>query len=401
MGALACPPGRLKLTSSAVGAACPIVFASWVLCLAFLLPLPAAFAAEQEDEPSAQLAEIAAAIGQIEEWLVTANAQQSSEEKALQAAQQEIDELNQAAALITQNLETLIEQALVLESRRLELQQATEQNSRLLGSTLRAQYVAGNDASLKLLLNGEDLSRQERMAEYYRHIDLAIVSQIESYRQLQRELELVAVELQENSEQTQNEQAAMNLWLTELELARVERNEALNLLQASIAAKGSELSQLRSNRAELQRLVEEVNQAILDIPSPQDLAPFEGLKGQLSKPVSSDIASNFGASYGNGSLRRQGIIFATQEGEEVRSVHGGRVVFADWLRGSGLLIILDHGEGYLSLYGSNQSLTRTAGQWVESGEVLALASGGDDSSTGLYFEIRHNGEALNPESWWR
>ena len=109
-----------------------------------------------------------------------------------------------------------------------------------------------------------------------------------------------------------------------------------------------------------------------------------------------------GSDYGGGSLVRKGLSYAPNPGNPVRAVHAGRVVFADWLRGSGLLIVLDHGQGYMSLYGHNEALTVSGGDWVDAGEVLARSGiNSSDRTAGLYFEIRRNGEPQDPTAWLR
>jgi septal ring factor EnvC (AmiA/AmiB activator) len=118
--------------------------------------------------------------------------------------------------------------------------------------------------------------------------------------------------------------------------------------------------------------------------------------------VEGDALNRFGATYSDGNLHRQGIVLSAEEGAPVRAVHPGRVVFSDWLRGSGLLVVVDHGEGYMSLYANNGSLIKRNGDWVNRGEALATAgsNGGMDGS-GIYFEIRHNGQAEDPATWWQ
>ena len=137
------------------------------------------------------------------------------------------------------------------------------------------------------------------------------------------------------------------------------------------------------------------------VPRPSEHIPFPELKGLLPWPGDGPLVARFGANYEIGNLRRKGIIIAAEEGSAVRAVHSGRVVFANWLKGSGLLIILDHSDGYMSVYAHNQTLLKHSGDWVGGGEIISTtgSSGGQDSA-GIYFEIRQNGVASNPLDWF-
>jgi septal ring factor EnvC (AmiA/AmiB activator) len=128
--------------------------------------------------------------------------------------------------------------------------------------------------------------------------------------------------------------------------------------------------------------------------------PFASRKGELAWPAKGRIGARFGSARGVGRLYWDGVLIEAPEGGEVRSVHYGRVAFADWLRGFGLLLIIDHGDGYMTLYGYNQSLFKETGEWVEAGEVIAqVGRSGGRSTSGVYFGIRHNGEPIDPKKW--
>ena len=132
----------------------------------------------------------------------------------------------------------------------------------------------------------------------------------------------------------------------------------------------------------------------------QDARPFSKLRAKLPWPVRGNVSRQFGETVGNSDMRTNGIRIRTEEQAPVTAVHYGRVVFANWLRGFGLMIIIDHGDGFMSLYGNNDSLNYSAGEWVRAGDTIAQAgSSGGRSKPGLYFEIRRDGQPENPESW--
>jgi len=155
-----------------------------------------------------------------------------------------------------------------------------------------------------------------------------------------------------------------------------------------------------SDRQQLEDLLSSVEEAIADLDLPEATTPIKQLKGKLPWPTQGEIVRNFGSRDTSSGSRWKGVLIRAKEGNEVHAIHYGHVVFADWLRGFGLLLIIDHGNGYMSLYGHNQSIYKQTGDWVASNEVVSSVgnSGGRDN-TGLYFEIRRNGKPQNPKSW--
>ena len=132
-----------------------------------------------------------------------------------------------------------------------------------------------------------------------------------------------------------------------------------------------------------------------------DSEPFEDMRGRLPWPVNGDLLASFGSVRGGSGLPRQGALIAAATGQPVRAVHRGRVAYADWLRGFGLLLIVDHGDGFMSLYGHNETLVRDTGDWVESAEIIATAGdSGGYAEPSLYFEIRRDGKPVDPGRWW-
>ena len=214
------------------------------------------------------------------------------------------------------------------------------------------------------------------------------------------ELADVQQQLDDNLSQLQQQETELARQSQELAAARDERAAALAALDADIDSRSQELEQLQFDQAELQALLDEIARSMEGVRSFADVPPITASQGRLNRPVNGDVAARFGSTYGGGSLSRQGIIIRTSEGSPVQAIHPGQVVFSDWLRGAGLLVIVDHGAGYMSLYGGNEALAKNAGDWVDAGEVLATSGlGGENGSPGLYFEIRRNGSALDPEDW--
>jgi septal ring factor EnvC (AmiA/AmiB activator) len=181
------------------------------------------------------------------------------------------------------------------------------------------------------------------------------------------------------------------------------RAKAVAALRQQLAKQGGALKRLQADEQRLQELVHSLQNLLADIPS--DAAhnkPFNAMKGALRWPARGQLSARFGAPRGDSGLTWQGVLITAPEGGKVHAVAQGRVAFADWMRGFGLLLIIDHGDGYMSLYGHNQALYKEVGEWVDTGEVVAtLGASGGQIQAGLYFELRHRGRPVNPRKWCR
>jgi len=182
---------------------------------------------------------------------------------------------------------------------------------------------------------------------------------------------------------------------------RVEREAVLAQFDARLKDGETRLAALGRDERELLRLLEELRDIFADIPKQIDAAqPFASLKGRLKRPLAGSVQVGFGQGIGPGRAS-EGWLIDARVGDEVHAVAPGRVAFADWLKGFGLLLILDHGDGYMSLYAQNESLLRDVGDWVAVGDVLSTAgASGGAAQAGLYLELRHQGRPLDPQPWF-
>ncbi|MBT72221.1 MAG: hypothetical protein CMQ15_09320 [Gammaproteobacteria bacterium] len=360
------------------------------------------FAAEQSEQAQRDLAATSSAIEAIQSWLNEANTRQSDEEQSLKAAELALAAVSQSVTTLQTLINDTETELAVLQDRQESLANARAQQSKVLGQAIRAVYMSGNQNILKMLLNQEDLSEGARMLHYYRVFSESQLASIESYRSLIGEIDEVNQGLESRLSDLSQQRRNLDQQLVSLNDAKSSRETALAELNSDIASQRTELERLEINQAELQALIEEIRRAMEGIRSFADVPPFEEQQGTLAPPAEGPLISHFGSRYGDGNLTRQGITIGVSEGTPVRAIHPGQIVFADWLRGSGLLVIVDHGDGFMSLYGSNQALAMQAGEWVDGGEVLATSgNGGVANSPGLYFEIRLHGQAQNPTNWLR
>lgn len=272
-----------------------------------------------------------------------------------------------------------------------------------LEAQIRAAYRIGQTPVLQLLLNQEDPARVSRALRYYDYYNRARLDAIGEAESLLTELDELTRQEREASEKLESARLATEQQRKALQGKQKQRSQVLAKLEKQLKASGGKLKALRGDEKRLQNLLDELSQLLADIPPPpREKEPFRKRRGKLPWPVEGKVLSGFNAKRGDSPVRWQGMVINAGPGTEVRAVHHGHVVFADWLQGFGLITIVDHGGGYMTLYGNNEVLHKDTGDWISSGETIATA--GDDRgqlSTGVYFEIRRNGRPLNPKPWLR
>ena len=359
-------------------------------------------AAQEREQAERDLSEVSAAIADIQAWLQQAATRETEQESALRETQLALSDAQQALAEQTQALAAARAEQQSLQQQSRELLASKREQEQVLAALLRHAYINRKDNALNSLLNAESLSEGARQLQYTRYLSEFQLDRIETFNAILSELAALDAEVAQNlSLMVRQQQQAIRLE-NELEQARESQTAALAELRNSIASRSSAMTQLETQQSELQQLIEEITRALEGVSSFDQITPLADSRSKLPPPVDEPVAHAFGASYGGGSLVRKGLSYAPNPGNPVRAVHAGRVVFADWLRGSGLLIVLDHGQGYISLYGHNEALTVNGGDWVDAGEVLARSGvNSSDRTAGLYFEIRRNGEPQDPTAWLR
>lgn len=290
-----------------------------------------------------------------------------------------------------------------LRTRQQNLQQTITEQRRYLAGQVRAAYMMGRQEYFKILLNQEDPATVGRMITYYDYLNRARTEQIAKINAALQELESVRASMVEESERLNQLRARQAEEMQQLQASSEDREVVLAKLKGEISSKDKELERMLRDEKQLEELIKAVIEALADIPPEAGKhKPFGSLKGKLKWPVRGPLLAEFGTERNTAELRWQGVMIKAREGQEVKAISNGRVAFADWLRGYGLLIIIDHGDGYMSLYGHNQSLYKEAGDWVEGGDLIAsVGSSGGNERTALYFEIRHEGKPDNPKRWCR
>ncbi len=299
-----------------------------------------------------------------------------------------------------QELERLAEQIAEQEQQQEGLRNALGDQQEALATLLRASYAISRNADLRLLLAQDQMRDVSRVLGYQRALQQGRRQQLETLMEQLSELLAVIASLAESRTQLDQVLLRRNQELTEVQNRRSERADVLRTVQSRLTDTQAQINQLARSERELEALLESLQDIFADIPKELDSAPdFSALRGQLAWPSRGRLSARFGTTLDNG-RRVDGVIISTATGSEIHAVAGGRVAFSEWLRGFGLLTIVDHGDGYLSLYAHADALLKDVGDWVTGGELIALAgdSGGRDEPA-VYFELRHQGKPVDPARW--
>lgn len=372
---------------------------SLLLVLGFYAAIPA-IAETDQAELEEKLQELESEINKFKEMLDKTRGEKSSLESNLEYNEKNINDLLKKIQNIESDLTEGEDRIGRLLDEERELQLAKSEQQQYIADQIRAAYKIGDQAYLKVLLNQEDPNQISRMLTYYDYFNRARAEQIQAYNQTIEQLQSVTKLIDSENQILANNGLKLQLERSELMLVQATKRKVLVALNKEISATGMEIEKLVADRLQLEQLIQRIQARISNLPTPADVVPFESLKGQLLLPVAGQISHRYGTRRNAGKLRWSGLLINAAEGEPVYAVHYGRVVFSDWLRGFGLLMIINHGEGYMSLYGHNQVLYRETGDWVTAGDTIAaVGDSGGQNKPGLYFEIRAAGKTADPQLW--
>ena len=340
-------------------------------------------------------------IQQVEQSINSAQQQRQSTRNILRDTERRIGKSAKRLRVFEGRIERQREELTGLQKRRQQEQQQLDKHREVLEKQIQAAYAMGRQERLKILLNQQDPVKLSRVMTYYDYLNAErsqrmslIKEMLAELKRLEKEITTEEARLLVLKEREQGERS-------KLERVRREREQAVATLNSTIKDKSQQMQHLKQDEQRLQEVLATLQQALAGLSQEVfDDKPFKKLRGKLPWPAKGRITAHFGSAKNVGDLRWDGVLIAAPEGREVRAIHYGRIAFADWLRGFGLLLIIDHGDGYMTLYGHNQSLFKEAGEWVEPGEVVALVgNSGGRSDPGIYFGIRYNGKAVNPRRW--
>jgi septal ring factor EnvC (AmiA/AmiB activator) len=382
-----------------------------------LVPLSVQAATREED-----LAALRERISSLKTELEGRESDRREARDALRASEVAISDANRALQAVEAQARAARAAIAELAARRDSQERLLESGQAALGRLLAARSLAGISGGapdfVRLALSGEDLAEAARRLHYLTYVSLAAAQIIEGHRSAL----VVAARLKAESEHKARELAAIEArGRDDRELLLKERREHRRLLEriaGEIRSARKRIQMLLADESRLARLVEEIGKVLAARPgagyarvtavpeastgagSVTSARLFSSLRGSLRLPVRGELAGRFGTPHPEGGISAKGVFIRAPEGEQVRAVGAGRVVYADWMRGFGNLLIVDHGEAFLSIYGNNESLLKQTGDLVTLGEPLAtVGHSGGNEQTGLYFELRHLGRAFDPLRW--
>jgi septal ring factor EnvC (AmiA/AmiB activator) len=314
-----------------------------------------------------------------------------SDEEAIAAAAKKVNSTKTSLAQIDNTLAELKQR-----QEELETLKVSQQNT--LSKQLASAYLAGNHDYTKMMLNQQSPATIERMLAYYQYLNKARMKSINELKQTITELDEIKVTQTSKQKQLTKLMAEQQVQSKRLNQEQDQRQLTLNELQRTLNTKGAELEQLQIEEASLKRVVEQALKAMRDNPS---MEGFDKQGGKLKWPTKGRVTAGFGSPR-SGQVVWKGTMLSAPEGQNIRAVSGGKVIYADWLKGFGMVMVIDHGKGYMSLYGHAQALLKSPGDMVKTGEAIALVGrSGGQTEPGLYFEIRYKGQAVDPAKYCR
>jgi septal ring factor EnvC (AmiA/AmiB activator) len=264
---------------------------------------------------------------------------------------------------------------------------------------VRAAYMSGSQEKIKLLLNQRDPATLGRLMAYYRYLNDYRADNISAVTEEIRKLDKLQSQIAAEEARLTGLAKSHYAELTKLNNSQEERQSLLASLRKKIVNEGQEVDRLAAQEEDLTRLIAELTSILSDYPISSE-EPFSKHKGKLTWPVAGTLIHDFGQPRVGGKIKWNGVVMAAPRGREVRAVYHGRIAFADWLAGMGLLVIVDHGEGYMTLYGYNETILKNAGDWVAPGDVIAtVGDSGGQAQASVYFELRKGTKPVNPRRW--
>lgn len=411
------------------------------LALVVLAGLFSQAIADQRAETQQQLEAARKDVAELKKLLEQLQQEKSGVQKELRSTETEMGDLEKQVKSLENELKKSEDEIQRLNQEKKKLQDARLEQQRLIGIQARAAYQSGRQEYLKLLLNQQEPEKFSRTLTYYDYLSQARLEQLETFNETLRQLANVENDIATQQAQLSEQRSALDSRREQLAAVRQERQQALAKLNREYSAGGQKLKARQQEQAELAQVLKTIEEtlarqareaeearqralaeqrrqqqeqsrpgrpATTDGPLVSSTGtsyggPFSQAKGKLPWPVDGRLVARYGTPRGSDARTKwDGVLIGAAAGSQVRAVHGGRVVFADWLRGAGLLVILDHGNGYLSLYGHNQSLLKDAGDIVKAGEPIAtVGTSGGQNTPALYFAIRQQGRPSDPALWCR
>lgn len=344
-----------------------------------------------------KLEELQKNIEQLKKDLNAVKSERGKLQEALEDSESEIETLENKVDSLNEDIETQDSELQSLQQQHKQLNRQRQAHKQLIAAQVRSAYQSGPQSPLKILLNQQSPERLTRLNTYHDYILGARNAKLAQYLSTLNEIAALTPKVRASRERLSERKSQLSLRQQQLKKEQQTRSRTLEQLAKVIASKDAQLALEKDNQARLNVLLEEMTATLANTNTG---GRFSQLQGQLPWPAEGRLRHRYGSSRVGAQLNWEGIMIEASAGAPVVAVHAGTVIFADYLRGHGLLIIVDHGEGYMSLYAHNQTLLKRTGDQVAGGDIIArVGNSGGQSYSGLYFEIRHQGRPTNPGPW--
>ena len=376
-----------------------------VLCC--LISANTAYASQQEE-----LENLRTRIATMQREIDKTSESKSEAADALRESERGISDSNRKLAELAEQLRAADKKLNGLQTQEQQLGNNLDTQQAQLGKLLYQQYLGGKQEYLKLLLNNQNPNQASRDLQYYEYIARNRATWLAALRGNLAALNAASMATREQRTELKSLRAEQAAQKTTLEKKQRSRQQMLVKISQQLRLQRREINRLQRDENRLAQLVEKLTKMLAQPKSKSlfrndnlpdnrfDGSPFVQLKGKLTLPVKGEVTNQFGTQRPDSTVQWKGLFLRTSAGQAVKAVAAGRVVFADWLRGFGNLLIVDHGNGYMSLYGNNETLYKQVGDVLRGGDtVAAVGNSGGNENSGLYFELRHESKPLDPMKW--
>ena len=357
--------------------------------------------ANEKDRKQADLNNLQSKISKLKQIIDVKEDSKSRYTKQLKKIENDIAKVSRKARESKKEIANRRAELKKLSRSRNRHQQQLSQENDLLAKQVYTAFTLGRQEKVKLLFSQKNPAELQRNLVYYQYFSNARAELITTVKRSIDKILQAEASIKKTRQVLQKSLGLLETQKAQLVKDSGKRKSIISSLDKQLKKQGGKLSRLEDEAEQLQKLIGSIQDILTEIPDPElEGRPFAQLRGKLAWPLKGDIKKLFGRHKPLSDLRWQGIIIYAPAGEHVRAVSRGRIAFADWLRGLGNLIIIDHGNSYLSLYGHNESLFKSAGEWVEAGDIISsIGNSGGQQKSGLYFEIRKKGKPQNPTRW--
>lgn len=347
----------------------------------------------------AQLNQLKADISNIQQRLTIQSVKYSDLEKSLRQLDLQVSGTLLDIRNLNRDIDSLETQIISAEKEKKQLRANIKSQAETITGELLSAQKLGAQEPIKLLLNQEDPEKFSRMLKYYDYFLRARGEKISAYNTSIQQHDHLIQTIEKDKLQLLRKTASLADRRKNLKTSIAQRQKTIEKLKTTMESDTQKLRKLQVQQKELEDLLQAVQSVVENTLLSTETNSFAQNKGDFSWPLSGKLSKHFGSSR-QGPVKWQGWLIKANAGSEVKSLHQGRIIFSDYFRGFGLLLIIDHGEGYMTLYGHNQELIKDVGDWVNTEDVIARSgNSGGLTTPGLYFEIRHRGRPKNPSHW--